>query len=262
VNHFLLRIVNLLKFPVRRYRALCKRLPFKYKGLKFTGPDYGFVQYYVNRFFNEKRFEFHPKTDAPVIYDLGTNIGLSVIYFRHKFPQARIVTLDPDKDILSKYCYPNFSLNGIQIDKNLEVIEKAAWISNEPLTLFTDGKDGGAVERKMSDNVTTCTVEAIKFGDLLAREPRIDLLKMNIEGSEWEVLSECKDHLSKIGYLYFDYHGLKNEDPKLSKLLKLLEDNNFSYQIGGYYDSLRWLDEPMHNNIECGVSVYAKRRDY
>jgi len=81
----------------------------------------------------------------------------------------------------------------------------------------------------LSNNKTQ--IESIRLKDLLEKEEKIDLLKIDIEGAEYDVLLDCKDNLDNIDNLFVEYHSWNNRSQKLSKILKVLEENKFRYYI-------------------------------
>src|SRR5205085_1434743 len=161
--------------------------------------------------------------EEPVIYDCGSNVGVSVIYFKKKFPKAKIIAFEPDPkvyDCLSQ----NLKINNIQ---DVKAVNKAVWIHNGELEFGSEGADGGSVFQKENK----IKVSAVRLKELLEKENRIDCLKMDIEGAETEVLTDCKNVLSKIKYLFVEYHSWKNQEQQLDSLLNILSENGFRYYI-------------------------------
>lgn len=114
-----------------------------------------------------------------IIVDAGANIGASAIYFRMRYPGAVIYAIEPETS--------NFDL----LKKNLAgysnvVTEKfALWPERRDLFIANPDADKYAFRinetGEMADSVAGLTVE-----DLMKKWtlPRIDLLKMDIEGAE------------------------------------------------------------------------------
>lgn len=72
-------------------------------------------------------------------------------------------------------------------------------------------------------------IEGIRLKDYL-HEP-IDLLKLDIEGAEYEVLNDCRENLTLVKNIFIEYHGYFNKLNELNKIFDLLYNNNFSYYI-------------------------------
>ena len=67
--------------------------------------------------FIKKSYEFKSKSETPVIIDCGSNIGLSVLYFKKIYPNSIIKAFEPDKEIfkiLEKNC-ENFKMKNVTL---------------------------------------------------------------------------------------------------------------------------------------------------
>ncbi len=137
------------------------------------------------------------------IIDLGGNIGLTSAQLMYNYPEATIVSLEPDKDNLELLKVNAPGVKGIQ---------KAVWSSHTKLTInreFRDGQDWSIQtvpsQEGDSNKVDTITVDALmKEFDF----PRIDFLKIDIEGAEVELLaSEYQpDFLEKVVVIAIEIH--------------------------------------------------------
>jgi len=121
------------------------------------------------------------------IIDLGANIGVSAVYLANRFPSARILALEVDS--------ANFELlvRNTAPYPQISPIHKAIWpvggrvrISNPQAQPWSFQVESTALDDPLG-------IDAISINDLVMRYsiPRIDLLKMDIEGSEREVLSDA-----------------------------------------------------------------------
>ncbi|HET7425244.1 MAG TPA: hypothetical protein VFJ92_16880, partial [Gemmatimonadales bacterium] len=64
-------------------------LTFQYR----NAPEFELLAHEI---FEGGEYEFPCDTDAPVILDCGSHIGLSVAWFKRRFPKARITAFEPD----------------------------------------------------------------------------------------------------------------------------------------------------------------------
>lgn len=198
------------------------------EGVKFLNytvnvPDLESFIWQFKDIFLDEIFELKAGKEIPVVYDCGANIGMSCLFFKKMAPKARIKAFEPDKYI-SGFLKKNLLLNGFN---DIEIIEKAVWINNTGVSFTSDGADGGSIlgeENKVN-------LESIRLRDLLMAEENIDLLKMDIEGAEFDVILDCQDHLSRVQNIFIEYHSWNNSSQNLSKILNVLEKNNFRYYI-------------------------------
>jgi len=159
----------------------------------------------------------------PYIIDCGANIGLSVIYLKQMFPDARIIAFEPDEK--------NFNLLQENIKsfgyKNVQALKEAVWIENTTLQFAGEGSMSSRILGEIPEN--TISVKAIRLKDYLDKP--IDFLKIDIEGAEYQVIVDIADQLHHVNNLFLEYHGTFSQNNELNKILTLLVDKGFSYYI-------------------------------
>ena len=144
--------------------------------------------------------------DSPIlsIIDLGANTGMASLYFHRAFPNAQIVTVEPDPanfEILTR------NLNGIP---NVKPIRAAVWTHDGEIQLFDPGI--GAWGLQVSENATSSapsvTVPAISLPSLLREFPsgHLDLLKIDIEGAEKEILEAADSWIPTVNAIVIELH--------------------------------------------------------
>ena len=142
--------------------------------------------------------EFQPE----LIIDAGAYVGDSSAYFLSRFKNARVVGLEPDQDNF-QLATKNLALYG----SRATVIQAALWDCETAVSLT--GKTSG-VSVIPGEGMRTITIPT-----LMARFdfPRIDLLKLNIEGAEETVLMSGLDTwLPKVGMLLVTFHSPRMEE--------------------------------------------------
>jgi FkbM family methyltransferase len=145
---------------------------------KNTSDYYTFDQVFLRDQYNFK-FPFDIKT----IIDAGANNGMAAVYFSKKYPQAKIISIEPSAE--------NFSIleNNIRDYSNITAFCKGVWNKDVHLKIInTDGVKNAFMVAETTSNdpngIPAISIETIQ------REqgwPTIDLLKIDIEGSEKEV---------------------------------------------------------------------------
>lgn len=173
--------------------------------------------------FEEEIYRFIPRNERPYILDCGANIGLSVIYFKRLYPQSTIVAFEPDEaifDILSK----NTRRFGYD---DVELINRAVWNCATELNFTSDGADGGRLS--VVNDKPDHTVRSVRLRDYLDRQ--IDLLKLDIEGAETAVLSDCAERLTNVDALFVEYHSFDTQPQTLHTVLEILAQAGFRSHI-------------------------------
>ncbi len=170
-------------------------------------------------------FPFTPKT----IIDAGGNIGLTAVFLATQYPAASIVTVEPDKN--------NFSvlLKNIAAYKNISAINKGIWTHSAHLNVVDTGRgeNGFIVEEALSP--TGNTVEAIAINDIMRKNlwETIDLLKIDIEGTEKNIFQDGYEQwLPYTKVLFVETHDRMKKGCSAA-VFKAMSHYNFSCTPAG-----------------------------
>lgn len=174
------------------------------------------------------------KESIKTIIDAGANIGLSALYFLKKYPSATIICLEPEDtnfELLQKnvggYC-------------NILIIKKGLWHSNERLNFINPEAEKWSFELKAA-NKDDGGIEGISINDIITdyNLSGIDLLKIDIEGSEKEVFGLNTAWINKVKHIIVEIH--ENMRPgAYQAVMKLALDNKFNctHQSAQYFFSM------------------------
>lgn len=223
------------------------------------GPNFHVLYKYI---FCHRIYHFDCDRRDPLILDCGSNIGMSILYFKHVYPAARIVAFEPDPVIIP-YLEDNLVRNGLA---DVTLIEAALWKANQPQALHSDGKYGSSINEPSpthaSGGSTTFTVPCVRLRDYLSES--IDFLKMNIEGAEWDVLADSEDRLRQVHAMVVEYHHLPGLPCTLHKILELLDRQGFEYLINGFDAETNPQAQPpfrLTPNSRYYLLIYAQRKN-
>ena len=140
---------------------------------------------------------------AETIIDAGANIGLSAVWFADRYPAARMLAVEPEPanfDILLRNtaAYPNIRCVRAAVSNNGDDLE----IANPGTAPW-----GYQVTAKRSHSDAS-VVHAVTIKDLLDElvTDRLDVLKMDIEGSELEVFAHPEQWLDRIDHIIIELH--------------------------------------------------------
>lgn len=147
-----------------------------------------------------------------VIVDAGAYIGDLTCHWATRFPAARIFALEPNP-LSYEYTQANVAPYG----KQVTLIP--AGLGAEEGSCSLSGSEMGAYLIKAAStqesNIPVTTVEALLSTYGL---PGIDLLKLDIEGSESEVLAGAAAWIDKVTMLVVEFHGAALEKEAIAKL--------------------------------------------
>lgn len=207
----------------------------------------------LNELFLDKTYAFNSDKKDPIILDCGANIGLSAIFFKRNYPEAKITAFEADPMIAKVL---NNNLHAFGYD-DVQIVPKAIWIDNTTLNFESDGSLGGHIVETNEENSTQNQIQAVRLKDYLKGE--IDFLKVDIEGVEYEVLMDCKEKLKNVKNLFIEYHSFLQNDQKLDEILLLLKKAGFRYYI-----KEAWNNQPMpfidsrksHYDLQLNIFAY------
>ena len=208
-----------------RYGKKERYKPIKIKFLRFNFelPDALSFIWQFKEIFVEEYYRIETKSESPVIYDCGANVGTSCAYFKYRYPQSQIVAFEPNAKI-ADYLVKNIKNNSME---NIEVINKAVWTDDNGLELGMDDADASSIH--LTKNKTK--VDSVRLKDYLEKEKDVDMLKMDIEGAETEVLKDCRESLSKVKNIFVEFHSYRKEPQRFSQVTEVLENAGFRYFI-------------------------------
>jgi FkbM family methyltransferase len=142
-----------------------------------------------------------PEPDPSVtrIVDVGANVGMSLIYWARHYPNAKLIAFEPHPVHVASL-RRNLERNGISHRVELHAAAACAHASTVQLT---DDEHCSSVTT--NGNVQTLSIEAVDFFATLGSAP-IDLLKMDIEGGEYELLGDPRFADLRIPRLVLEWH--------------------------------------------------------
>lgn len=226
--YYYMKNVNEREFQKLFYKSeKCKRYErinnIKFLKYTFDIPDLPSFVWQFKEIFVDEIYKFNSINLQPIIFDCGANVGTSCLYFKKLFPNAKIKAFEADP-MLASILKSNLTKNGIH---DTIVVNKAVWIDDKGIQFGSEGADGGSINA--IDN--KINIDSIRLKDFLEKEVEIDLLKIDIEGAEYEVLMDCTTSLTNVKHIFVEYHSWNNSSQKLSEILQVLEKNNFRYYI-------------------------------
>lgn len=169
------------------------------------------MQSFVNTFIDPYLEKKPYVSDTKYVIDAGANIGYTAILYANWWPQAKIISIEPDTE--------NFelTLKNTKPYKNITVIKGGLWNKQSNLRIEA-GQEDGFVVREINGNKNKVANENLTRGMSLQQLmkdfsfPQIDFLKMNIEGSEKEVFSlNYQKWLPKTRAMLIELHDGKNQ---------------------------------------------------
>ena len=170
---------------------------------------------------------FQPRDAEPLIIDCGSNIGVSALEWKTRWPMSRVICFEPDPDA--------FRLLSLNIEYNdipgIRCIHAALTDFDGTTNLYGDmghGADarGNSIrpEWGQREGSSVVAVPCRKLSRHL-RGQNVSFLKLDIEGAEENVLRESFTHLASVDALYVEVHETtdlvsENSSDRIEELLK------------------------------------------
>lgn len=209
-------------------------------------------------------YYFETNTDTPYILDCGTNFGLAIYYFKNLYPKANIMGFEPVPE-LRELALKNIKRNDYQ---DVKILPFALSDTDKISTFYLSKTSSMAASltkrRKNSgDKVEKIKVICHKLSRYLQKP--IHFLKLDIEGSESEVIASSEHLLSNVQYIFCEYHHGNGLNPnRLVTILNVLERTGFDVHISKSHNSYKLTkNRPMRfvTNAYSAI-IWAKNKKW
>jgi FkbM family methyltransferase len=181
---------------------------------------------------------YHGEYERPIgwdrlrlVLDVGAHVGAFVCWAASRAPTARIVAFEPEPR--------NFGdLEGNVLRNNLEgrveLVNAAAASVDGEVALHVHGGDRqlSSVVAKAGEAVPVRCINLDQYIRTSLQDP-IDLLKMDVEGAEWEILSSLRDDTwARVSRVVVEVHIFGGH--RLRDMEELLQSRGFETYLSGH----------------------------
>ncbi len=222
--------------------------PLLGKRIALTDPYWYLFCY--DEIFKDEIYKFTTDSAAPFIIDCGANIGLSVIYFKHLYPKARIVAFEPDAEIFDVL---KLNVNTYEL-ADVTLHPEAVWNCETELSFQPDGSVGG---RLWEGGEGARLVKTARLKNYLNQ--KVDFLKIDIEGAELQVLKDCEDSLANVDHLFVEHHGMQDGENTLAEVLQVLRNAGFRYHLKEAWPVKHPFMPTERNGYSLQLNIFAFR---
>jgi FkbM family methyltransferase len=191
-------------FYYLRYTSLPDGVSLHVRGLRRAVVFRGKIDKGVMSHFFTPGYRILDTADNPVrvIVDAGANIGDETLRFRHFHPHARIVAIEADPR--------NFEMLSANMasDPAIELLKNGLWSHECGLRVIVGNSAVESRVEETDDPSQPPDVQAVSIPSIMARYSLtgIDILKMDIEGSEFQVFSspDVESWIGRVKVLIFE----------------------------------------------------------
>lgn len=207
-------------------------------GKKWVGLDPLTVNYVFKEVFLNEEYRIENLQTSPLIVDCGSNIGTSILYFKKVYPESKIIGFEANPAVY-KLLEKNVANQELL---NVEIHHAALFDKETELTFYTGSSNQNLMGSlfKKRGGTNEVKVKTKLLSQFLLPYDKVDVVKIDVEGAEWNVLTDLisNDSLKKVQNFLIEYHlNMPGEQGKLSQFIKFFEDQGFKYSIKGKYRS-------------------------
>jgi len=178
------------------------------------------------------------RSEPMYILDCGANIGISTRYFINRYPRAKIAAVEPDRR--------NFEILQSNVRGcDVKTYQMALHNKKETLRLTNDALSSYS-RRFEQDGHGSQEIMAVPLQDLFLelQWPRIDVLKMDIEGGENAVFDTQDPWLSRVNAFVIEFHEYLKDGGTQAILSKIFSTGQYRIQAFGEHvliERLQWI---------------------
>lgn len=221
--------------------------------LSNTNPYYhNYVEYFVYKVYDKwlnKKYG--------LVVDVGANVGVFTECMLHLYNCEQVVAVECNKNLVSDL------RQSYQHDTRVTIIDKALHHTNTEVSFYQCDSHPGistiTSPEQMNNNTgipfsQVISVETITIRDIVDKFGNIDLLKLDIEGAEYDVLINAEDGVfNSINNLFIECHFFNENHKYKDEYLALVN----KLKSTGYIVEESYADQV---NIPCiSECIYAHR---
>jgi len=201
--------LKVIIFLIQSSKNIHSKFVFTFNGIKikFRTTD----EKIIEEIFFHKEYDFLKdyitSLEAPVVLELGAHVGAFSIWALNSNRSIKLISIEADPDTFSILSENKLSSSTTIPDVTWEIHNLLAWSSYKKLKKFS--QDGPSMSHKVdtSGNILVKTINLPNLLNLSSIENnKIDILKIDIEGSEEDFLCGNPDSLSKVKCLIVELH--------------------------------------------------------
>lgn len=188
-----------------------------YKGRKLELEFFGGLSM-IREIFADEIYKQDVK-DPHTIVDIGANVGIYSIWAACNYEHAKIYAYEP---VSKTY---ELLVNNISKNKltNIFPNRKAVTDKRGKATIYLSYASGFSSVKNSNGNPED--IEMITLQDVFESNKlkTVDILKIDTEGSEFEILNGGRELLKNVNFVMMEYHSKEDK----TKILKLLDECGF-----------------------------------
>ena len=159
--------------------------------------------YVIGEIVHDKAYRIQsPLPPRPVIVDAGANIGVAALWLASRYSAARLHCFEPESRSFGLLQHNLRQLPNARCERAALGAEKGE------ISLFVSATGSVHSVFAIGSRAGVEIVPCVRLGDYLERNKieRVDLLKVDVEGSELAVLRGLGEHIERVGVIVGECH--------------------------------------------------------
>jgi FkbM family methyltransferase len=208
------------------------RRPLRVLGYTLSYSDVTSLRWIFGEIFINRDYEAPAELDARHIVDAGANVGIATVFFKDRYPGAEITCFEPDPRTF-KHLKHNLEVNGIEgvTAHNIGLADERQraqlWVHPTVQDSRQSVSRAFAGAGLSGDELLALDIELAPLSDFVSGS--VDILKMDVEGSELVALRGARDILRDTRSVFMEYHRVP--EAPLHEVLELLASAGHDYEI-------------------------------
>ncbi len=221
-------------------------------------PDTRTLHFLLHEIVVEGAYSHFELSDADLIIDCGAHIGLSALNFALRAPAAQMHCFEPDPESAE---WLRLFIGRAGLAHRVHVHQEAVARRSGPVRFYSRSRWKRSLHSSLDGDrddlpASPVTVPGIALSAFIGAQT-VDLLKLDVEGSEVDVLLDLieSSSIEKVRHLIVEVHHDHRYPERILRVIKLLVDVGFRFQLsakapgnnGLYQDILILADLPHHD---------------
>jgi FkbM family methyltransferase len=225
-------------------------------GWPFYLPDGRLFVHLYDLYFKKRIFDFTPTDNQLHVIDCGANIGVTVTWWKKKYPDAQVLAFEADPEIFRVLHRNCAALPGVRL------LNAAVWDKEGEIPFVAEGGEGGHIaelsNRRRREMIRS--IPCVRLRSFLSN--KCDFLKMDIEGAEVTVIRDCADVLKNVARIFVEYHSFVEKKQSLGETISLLEKAGFRLHVHTELPAPQpFLERQVINEKDLRLNLFGFRDD-
>ena len=179
-------------------------------------------------FIQQEYKDFLPKSDLLKVIDLGAHYGYFSLWLQSKIGSDDFRSLLIEPSLFCRQSLDNLIAQP-KLSGRFKYIHGAIGRPTDDKINFFERPFMAGSSFDMSDKENSYSVNVLKVEEILqAFPPPYDLIKCDIEGSEWDLIEHYPQILQNSKYLLMEWHSWHNGGGSLTQITEKLKEFGFS----------------------------------